>query len=109
MVEEEGFAAMADCQYDWSTKTVPKLPTMLMTPKMIPPLEIMVSRPPRLSLTGPQDWPGLVMPAEVQSRSEEATAWRASYTLPGSRGALRPVYTSRMKVSRITKMIAVWM
>merc|ERR1719321_406511 len=24
-----GLAAMADCQYDWSTKTVPKLPMML--------------------------------------------------------------------------------
>eukprot|EP00965_Chrysotila_dentata_P227100 6195791-Pleurochrysis_carterae.AAC.2 len=27
---------MADCQYDWSTKTVPKLPTMLITPNMRP-------------------------------------------------------------------------
>jgi len=33
---------MADCQYDWSTKTVPKLPTVLITPKMSPPVDIIV-------------------------------------------------------------------
>jgi len=33
---------MADCQYDWSQKTVPKLPTMLMMPNLRPSSEIMV-------------------------------------------------------------------
>ncbi|KAI0566241.1 Urea active transporter-like protein [Gracilaria domingensis] len=33
---------MADCQYDWSTNTVPKLPTMLVKPKNKPLRESMV-------------------------------------------------------------------
>mmetsp|Transcript_65755 Transcript_65755/g.73610 ORF Transcript_65755/g.73610 Transcript_65755/m.73610 type:complete len:155 (+) Transcript_65755:157-621(+) len=37
-----GLAAIADCQYDWSTKTVPKLPTMLMIPNMSPSAESIV-------------------------------------------------------------------
>merc|ERR1719443_840181 len=33
---DHGFAATALCQYDWSTKTVPKLPTMFVMPKSRP-------------------------------------------------------------------------
>merc|ERR1719353_1490434 len=39
-----GFTAIADCQYDWSTKTVPKLPTMFTMPKTNPECESMVAR-----------------------------------------------------------------
>ena len=35
---------VADCQYDWSTKTVPKLPTMFTIPKMNPDGEVIVAR-----------------------------------------------------------------
>ena len=39
---ELGCAAIARCQYAWSTNTVPKLPTILMTPKIKPPAEAIV-------------------------------------------------------------------
>mmetsp|Transcript_5608 Transcript_5608/g.18494 ORF Transcript_5608/g.18494 Transcript_5608/m.18494 type:complete len:235 (+) Transcript_5608:6190-6894(+) len=111
LVDDEGFAAIALCQYDWSTNTVPKLPTMLMMPKMIPPFEIMVRYdPPRLSTTGPHDWPSCVCTPNVQFLVLDATACSWSYTAPGEpRGASPEAYTSMMKVSRMTKIIAVWM
>ena len=37
-----GRAAIARCQYAWSTNTVPKLPTMLITPNISPPMDAMV-------------------------------------------------------------------
>jgi hypothetical protein len=40
----DGFAAIADIQYDWSTNTVPKFPTMLIMPKMNPDLDSMVKK-----------------------------------------------------------------
>merc|ERR1719271_693193 len=43
---EAGLAAMADCQYDWSTKTVPKLPMTLMMPNLMPGSDIMVRYEP---------------------------------------------------------------
>merc|ERR1719238_830152 len=39
-----GFTAIADCQYDWSTKTVPKFPTMFTMPKMRPDGEDIVAK-----------------------------------------------------------------
>ena len=45
---------MADCQYDWSTKTVPKLPTVLITPNMKPLYDIIVRyEPPLFDPAGP--------------------------------------------------------
>lgn len=42
MYVADGLAAIADCQYAWSTKTVPKFPMMLMMPNSRPgwPAEI---------------------------------------------------------------------
>ena len=39
---ELGCAAIARCQYAWSTNTVPKLPTILITPKIKPPADAIV-------------------------------------------------------------------
>ena len=39
---ERGLAAIARCQYDWSTNTVPKLPTILITPNTRAPADASV-------------------------------------------------------------------
>merc|ERR1719465_107445 len=47
-----GLTAIADCQYDWSTKTVPKLPTMFTIPKISPDGEAIVAKlGPQISLS----------------------------------------------------------
>jgi hypothetical protein len=48
-----GLAAIAFCQYAWSTKMVPKLPTMLIIPKTNAPVEAIVRyAPSELPATG---------------------------------------------------------
>ena len=46
LTEAVGLEAMALCQYAWSTNTVPKLPTMVITPNIRPPTEAMVRYAP---------------------------------------------------------------
>ncbi len=43
---DPGWAAIALCQYAWSTNTVPKFPTMLMIPNIKPPAEAIVKKAP---------------------------------------------------------------
>merc|ERR1719265_916732 len=64
-----GLAATALCQYDWLTKTVPKLPTMLVMPKMSPMVLPIVRNEVTQISPSPQPSASKCLSAEVEMQS----------------------------------------